>query len=87
MSTPKTNERELVRDATIASVSLGAERDFDLRLGNAGGRCARTRLAHGSLLLMGGATQRHYQHPVPKRARCVEARINLTFRAMVAPSR
>lgn len=76
------DERELVSGATIASISLGAERDFDLRLGNSGGRCARQKLAHGSLLLMGGETQRHYQHCVPKRAACDTPRINLTFRAM-----
>ncbi len=37
-------------------------------------------LAHGSLLLMGETMQDHYEHQVPKTARIVGARINLTFR-------
>ncbi|MEM1081368.1 MAG: alpha-ketoglutarate-dependent dioxygenase AlkB, partial [Pseudomonadota bacterium] len=36
--------------------------------------------AHGSLLLMGGDLQHHWQHQLPKTAKPVETRINLTFR-------
>lgn len=76
------DEDDLVDQAPIASVSLGAPRDFALRLGS-GGPAARTlALGHGSLLVMGGATQRHYQHRVPPRLRCREPRVNLTFRSM-----
>lgn len=76
------DERDLERDAPIASLSLGAERDFAVRLGREGGACLTLPLAHGSLLIMGGALQRFYQHRVPVRARCVAPRINLTFRVM-----
>jgi len=37
-------------------------------------------LPHGSLLLMGGATQHHWVHALPKTRRPVGERINLTFR-------
>jgi alkylated DNA repair dioxygenase AlkB len=76
------DEHDLVRDAPIASLSLGATRDFALRLGRAGRAVATVALASGSLLIMGGATQRHYQHRVPPRARCEHKRLNLTFRVM-----
>ncbi len=78
-------ERDIVADTPIASLSLGAERDFQVRLGNRGAASRSVRLAHGSLLVMGGATQRHYQHRVPKAARCRAPRINLTFRVVRAP--
>jgi alkylated DNA repair dioxygenase AlkB len=77
------DEDDLVRDAPIASLSLGATRDFALRLGRSGAACATVSLAPGSLLVMGGATQRHYQHRVPVRKRCAQLRINLTFRQMI----
>lgn len=41
-------------------------------------------LGHGSLLRMAGGTQRHYRHALPRTARPVGPRINLTFR-QVAP--
>lgn len=37
-------------------------------------------LTHGSLLLMGETMQEHYEHHVPKTARSIGPRINLTFR-------
>jgi alkylated DNA repair dioxygenase AlkB len=69
-----------VRNAPIASVSLGAARDFAFRRGRSGPACATVRLEHGSLLVMEGSTQRHFQHRVPPRKTCGEPRINLTFR-------
>lgn len=78
------DEPELDPEAPIASLSLGADRDFDFRLGNRGPRVARVTLEHGSLLLMRGETQRHYQHQLPKRAKCEGERINLTFRRLRA---
>jgi alkylated DNA repair dioxygenase AlkB len=76
------DERELASDAPIASLSLGATRDFSLRLRARDAPRKTIALEDGSLLIMGGATQRHYQHAVPRRARCARARINLTFRVM-----
>lgn len=75
------DEPELGPEPTIASVSLGASRRFMLRPR----RPPRApkhelRLDSGSLLLMSGALQRHWQHQLPKALRVHEARINLTFR-------
>lgn len=75
------DEPELGPAPVIASVSLGATRRFRLR--------PRPGLQHpaqaldlpaGSLLVMGGVTQRHWQHALPKTARPVGPRLNLTFR-------
>ena len=76
------DEADLVRGAPIASLSLGATRDFALRVGRSGRASVTVPLAPGSLLVMAGATQQHYQHRVPPRLRCTEPRINLTFRVM-----
>ena len=76
------DEADLARDAPIASLSLGAERDFAMRRRGESRACLTVPLGHGSLLVMAGATQRHYVHRVPPRVRCREARINLTFRVM-----
>ncbi|MNS22642.1 hypothetical protein D3C72_544420 [compost metagenome] len=68
-------------DEIIASVSLGATRRFMFRPrpGRPGESLALD-LPSGSLLLMGPGTQRHWEHCVPKTARDVGERINLTFR-------
>jgi len=74
------NEPELGPAPMIASLSLGAERRFLLRRREDHARKAEVTLGHGDLLLMGGQTQRHYQHALPKSARPLVERINLTFR-------
>jgi len=75
------NEPGLGRDPVIASLSLGAVRRFQLRH-----RRTRERidldLPHGSCLIMAGATQHNWLHQIPKTARPVGPRINLTFRRM-----
>jgi alkylated DNA repair dioxygenase AlkB len=74
------NEPELGPAPLIASLSLGAERRFALRRRDDHAKKAEVVLGHGDLLLMGGATQRHYQHALPKSTRPLAERINLTFR-------
>jgi len=64
----------------IASVSLGAVRRFQLRHRAERGLRVALDLPHGSCLVMAGATQRHWLHQLPKTARPVGPRINLTFR-------
>ena len=66
-------------EPTIASVSLGAERRFDLRH-NDTGETASVLLPHGSLLVMSGRLQRHWQHRVPASRRIGSPRVNITFR-------
>jgi alkylated DNA repair dioxygenase AlkB len=63
----------------IASVSLGAERLFRLK-GQNGAVAFAERLPHGSLLIMGGKTQKNFKHDVPKEPDVAQPRINLTFR-------
>lgn len=76
------NERDIVAGSPIASLSLGAVREFQVRLGRQGPAVLSTPLAHGSLLVMSGNTQTHYQHQVPKRVRVGAPRVNLTFRLL-----
>jgi alkylated DNA repair dioxygenase AlkB len=66
----------------IASLSLGTVRRFQLRHRRSGARLALD-LPHGSCLVMAGATQHHWLHQLPKTARAVGPRINLTFRQML----
>jgi alkylated DNA repair dioxygenase AlkB len=74
------DEPELGVEPVIASISLGATRRFRLRHRCNPGLRAELLLEHGSLLLMRGATQSNYLHDLPKTARPVGERINLTFR-------
>jgi alkylated DNA repair dioxygenase AlkB len=63
----------------IASLSLGAPRLF--RLKQTQGKLLFSKsMPHGSLLIMGGDTQRNFRHEVPKQPGITEPRINLTFR-------
>lgn len=73
------DEVELGRNPVIASISLGAARDFHLRHKSQKHLRQSIKLEHGSLLLMQGSTQHYWQHHVPKRANAA-TRINLTFR-------
>ena len=73
------NECELRRDGAIASLSFGAERRFLFKHKESGEVVERV-LQHGGLLVMKGATQRHWQHRLPPVTRVGAARINLTFR-------
>lgn len=76
------DEPELGRAPVIASLSLGAERVFQLKHKS---RSDLPRvdimLPHGSLLIMAGVCQSHWKHQLPKRKGLRAGRINLTFRA------
>lgn len=74
------NEKILGPDPAIASVTFGVVRKFRFR--NYINKSIGTdiELAHGSLLLMLGKTQHHWQHAVFKTKQDVSPRINLTFR-------
>jgi alkylated DNA repair dioxygenase AlkB len=100
------DEAFLGKDPTIASISLGASRDFYLRrkapasqdvpeptaaqkMGTKGQGPAAARptekmvLDDGDLLIMRGRTQAEWEHSIPKRARHVGGRINMTFRRVM----
>ena len=77
------DERELGPEPTIASVSLGARRTFQLKhKTRKEQRRLDVDLEHGSLLVMRPPTQAHWLHGVPKRrgADAPGERVNLTFR-------
>ena len=80
------NEAELGLNPSIASVSLGATRRFLLRPRQAPHRPKlEWLLESGSLLIMEGDLQHHWQHQLPKALRVRQPRINLTFRQILTP--
>jgi len=74
------NEAYLGKLPIIPSLSLGAERIFQLKHKTEKGLSKNLKLEHGSLLLMQGETQNHYKHQLPKTKLISAPRINLTFR-------
>ncbi|CAD7959202.1 unnamed protein product [Amoebophrya sp. A25] len=66
----------------IASISLGASRDFLLRSVTQREDRLHLRLHSGSLLLMQNACQHQYVHCVPREKGCKSPRLNLTFRCV-----
>lgn len=66
--------------ASIASLSLGAEREFVFRSIVDQEDTWRIILRSGSLLFMGEHCQERYEHSLPRDESCSEPRINLTFR-------
>lgn len=79
------DEKMLLPNGSIASVSLGAERKFALKHKRTG-ETVSVLLGHGSLLEMKAETQRNWQHSLPKTKKVKRARINLTFRTISYPS-
>ncbi|XP_054852642.1 DNA oxidative demethylase ALKBH2 [Eublepharis macularius] len=85
------DERELVPRSPIASVSLGACRDFVFRHSTSRGKRPsrhiepiKLPLQHGSLLMMNFPTNRYWYHSLPIRKKILAPRINLTFRKVMA---
>ena len=76
------DEPELGEAPVIASLSLGASREFHYRhkQGEASGKLA---LHNGELLVMQPLFQRHWEHRIPAQSEISEPRINLTFRQVV----
>lgn len=80
------DEPELGPEPVIASVTLGATRSFRLRPRDphlTPHAPVTLPLTAGSLLLMQGPTQHQWLHALPKTARPVAPRLNLTFRQIV----
>ena len=76
------NEKELGINPVIASLSLGAERNFQLKHNFDITQKKNLILENGSLLLMKGTTQHFWKHQIPKTAKPIGPRINLTFRVI-----
>jgi alkylated DNA repair dioxygenase AlkB len=78
------DEKVLGANPSIASLSLGATRIFELKH-TATGDKKKINLTNGSLLHMYGALQHHFKHQLPKMLDLQAPRLNLTFR-WVQPS-
>jgi len=66
-------------DPLVAIISLGGPRTFRMRP-QSGGTSWATSLESGDLLIMGGATQHHWEHAIPKTAHAAP-RMSVTMRA------
>jgi alkylated DNA repair dioxygenase AlkB len=74
-------DRELGPKPIVASVSFGETRPFEIRHKfNKELAKIKIPLDHGSLLLMAGTMQHFWEHQIPKTAKLIKPRINLTFR-------
>jgi alkylated DNA repair dioxygenase AlkB len=86
------DERELVADHPIASLSLGASRTLRFRPRpsreepSAASGPLSVELGDGDLLVMAAPTQRRWQHALPPRLGVREERLNLTFRRIALPA-
>ena len=74
-------EKDLMENAAIGSLSLGAERKFAFKHKGTKETVSIV-LAHGSLLVMKDTTQKHWLHRLPPTKKITTPRINLTFRRM-----
>lgn len=74
------DEKSLGDKINIASISVGAERDFQFKSKHNPDNKKELNLTHGSLLVMHNPIQDHWLHQIPVRKKVSEPRINLTFR-------
>jgi len=74
------NEKALGLNPVIGSVSFGETRPFQLKHIKLDLKKTDIPLSHGSYLIMKGKTQHFWKHKIPKTARDIKARVNLTFR-------
>jgi alkylated DNA repair dioxygenase AlkB len=75
------NEKEIITNSSIASLSLGANRKFSFKH-KVSKETVSIELENGSLLEMKGSVQTHWWHALLKSKKVTAARINLTFRQM-----
>ena len=77
------DEKEIVPNSSIASISIGAERKFSFKHKHSKQRIDIV-LENGSLLNMRGPVQKFWLHSLPKTTKVLDQRINLTFRKMIS---
>ena len=75
------DEKEIIPNSSIASLSFGAERKFAIKH-KATKETHSILLESGSLFEMLGSFQKHWLHSMPKSKKIITPRINLTFRQM-----
>lgn len=76
------DEKELGLNPVIASVSIGAQRRFDIKHKTDKSQKLQLELPSGSLVVMLGELQHNWLHQIPVQKRIKEPRINLTFRTI-----
>ena len=75
------NEKEILENSSIASLSFGANRKFSFK-NKKTKQTISLILENGSLLEMKENTQKNWLHALPKTKQTKNIRINLTFRQM-----
>ena len=75
-------EKDLKKNGAIASLSFGAVRKFGFKHKETK-KTIWLQLENGSLLIMKGNTQKHWQHRLPPTKKVLTPRINLTFRTII----
>lgn len=76
------DEKDLLPQGAIASLSFGAQRKFAFKH-KTSKETVSIVLDHGSLLVMTGDTQTHWLHRLPPTKKIHSPRVNLTFRTIV----
>ena len=76
------DEKELGPNPTIASISLGSERDLVFR-NKINKEVLPIPQTHGCLILIDGKTQKNWQHAIKKTRKVIGPRINMTFRNII----
>jgi alkylated DNA repair dioxygenase AlkB len=74
------DKESLGRKITVASVSFGQVRSFDIRNKQDHSEKYSIKLENGSFLLMKAGLQEGWEHRIAKSTRPMKARLNLTFR-------
>lgn len=82
MSWHSDDEKEILENSAIASVSFGTERKFGFRHKFSKEEISLI-LENGSLLIMKDEVQKFWKHKLFASAKIKEPRINLTFRTIV----
>ena len=75
------DEKEIIPNSSIASLSFGAERKFAIKHKTTK-ETHSILLENGSLFEMLGGGVKHWLHSMPKSKKIIAPRINLTFRQM-----
>jgi alkylated DNA repair dioxygenase AlkB len=78
------DEKELGMNPTIASLSIGETRRFDVKHKDNPDLKYKFELTPGSLIIMKGALQHNWLHQIPVQKKVTKPRINLTFRTIVS---
>ena len=82
MGTHSDDEPEIAKGSDIASITLGASRDFVLKHKHSQTKYSIS-LQSGDLLIMHWPMQKDWLHSLPKRLKVKEPRWNYTFRQLI----